>query len=79
MFFVRVFQLSGRGERGMATAEYCTGLLGVCLVAGVLVNIGGSDWFQNLLNDIVKVALDPQRLIDHMRNTGLIPWPRFLR
>lgn len=42
-----------RDELGMTTAEYTVGTLGACTVGGVLVKIGQSDWF----GDIVKTVL----------------------
>lgn len=42
-----------RRERGMTTAEYTVGTLGACTVGGVLVKIGQSDWFGNLVQDVL--------------------------
>ncbi|MGI9084569.1 MAG: DUF4244 domain-containing protein [Aeromicrobium sp.] len=50
-----------RSERGMTTAEYTVGTLGACTVGGVLVKIGQSEWF----GDLVKGLLD--------KIPGLIP------
>ena len=43
-----------RGERGMTTAEYTVGTIGACTIGGVLVKVGQSQWF----GDIVKDLLD---------------------
>ena len=43
-----------KAERGMTTAEYTVGTLGACTIGGVLVKVGQSDWF----GDIVKGLLD---------------------
>ena len=42
-----------RDERGMATAEYAVGTLGACTVGGVLVKIGQSEWFGELVRDLI--------------------------
>ncbi|WP_040320322.1 DUF4244 domain-containing protein [Aeromicrobium marinum] len=41
-------------ERGMTTAEYAVGTVGACTVGGVLVKIGQSEWF----GDLVRGVLD---------------------
>ncbi|MGJ9412751.1 DUF4244 domain-containing protein [Aeromicrobium sp. CF4.19] len=45
--------LRPRSERGMTTAEYTVGTLGACTVGGVLVKIGQSDWFGDLVRDVL--------------------------
>lgn len=40
-------------EQGMSTAEYTVGTLGACTVGGVLVKIGQSDWFGDLLQNVI--------------------------
>ena len=42
-----------RGERGMTTAEYTVGTLGACTIGGVLVKIGQSEWFGDLVKDLI--------------------------
>ena len=42
-----------RRERGMTTAEYTVGTLGACTVGGVLVKIGQSEWFGDLVKDLL--------------------------
>ncbi|MCW2831888.1 MAG: hypothetical protein JWP31_2580 [Aeromicrobium sp.] len=42
-----------RGERGMSTAEYTVGTLGACTIGGVLVKIGQSPWFGDLVKDLL--------------------------
>lgn len=42
-----------RNERGMTTAEYTVGTLGACTVGGVLVKIGQSEWFGDLVKDLL--------------------------
>lgn len=46
--------LNARAERGMATAEYAVGTVGACTIGSVLVKVGQSDWF----GDMVKGLLD---------------------
>jgi hypothetical protein len=42
----------GRDERGMSTVEYSVGTLGACTIGGVLVKIGQSEWFGDLVRDV---------------------------
>ncbi len=50
-----VARASRRGRQdGMTTAEYAVGTLGACTVGGVLVKIGQSEWF----GDLVKYVID---------------------
>jgi hypothetical protein len=42
-----------RGERGMTTSEYAVGTLGACTIGGVLVKIGQSEWFGDLVKDLL--------------------------
>ena len=52
--FVRSwFSRERRDELGMTTAEYAVGTLGACTVGGVLVKIGQSDWFGDLVKDVI--------------------------
>jgi hypothetical protein len=46
--------LRQRAERGMTTAEYTVGTLGACTVGGVLVKIGQSQWFGDLVRDVLE-------------------------
>lgn len=41
-------------EQGMSTSEYAVGTLGACTIGGVLVKIGQSDWFGDLLQDVIS-------------------------
>lgn len=51
--------LTNRAERGMTTAEYTVGTVGACTIGGVLVKVGQSQWFgdmvQNLLEKIPNI------------------------
>jgi len=47
-----------RGERGMTTAEYTVGTLGACTIGGVLVKIGQSAWFGDLVKDLINKIPD---------------------
>lgn len=42
-----------RREQGMTTAEYAVGTLGACTVGGVLVKVGQSEWFGELVRDVI--------------------------
>ena len=46
-------QLLRRAEGGMTTAEYTVGTLGACTIGGVLVKIGQSPWFGDLVKDLI--------------------------
>lgn len=45
-------------ERGMSTAEYAVGTLGACTVGGVLVKIGQSEWFGDMLQNVISKIPD---------------------
>ncbi len=45
-------QLRRRSERGMTTAEYTVGTLGACTVGGVLVKVGQSEWFGDMVQNL---------------------------
>ncbi|GAA2081446.1 hypothetical protein GCM10009821_22610 [Aeromicrobium halocynthiae] len=42
-----------RAEQGMSTAEYAVGTVGACTVGGVLVKIGQSEWFGDMVREII--------------------------
>jgi hypothetical protein len=42
-----------RAEHGMTTAEYTVGTLGACTIGGVLVKIGQSEWFGDIIKDLI--------------------------
>jgi Protein of unknown function (DUF4244) len=43
-----------RAELGMTTAEYTVGTLGACTIGGVLVKIGQSQWFGDLIEGLLN-------------------------
>ncbi len=47
-----------RAERGMTTAEYTVGTLGACTIGGVLVKIGQSEWFGDLVKGLINKIPD---------------------
>ena len=50
-----LFRNSSRhGERGMSTSEYAVGTIGACTIGGVLVKIGQSEWFGDLVRDVLS-------------------------
>lgn len=51
-------KLLARGERGMSTAEYAVGTVGACTIGGVLVKIGQSEWFGQLVRDVLDKIPD---------------------
>lgn len=50
--------LQRRADRGMTTAEYTVGTLGACTIGGVLVKIGQSEWFGDLVKDLINKIPD---------------------
>ncbi|HWV27125.1 MAG TPA: DUF4244 domain-containing protein [Aeromicrobium sp.] len=50
----RQLRAATRDEQGMSTAEYAVGTLGACTIGGVLVKIGQSDWFGELVRDVLS-------------------------
>jgi hypothetical protein len=53
-------------EAGATTAEYAVGTLGAASLASVLMFLGIDAWYADLLWDLVRQALDPGRLLDHL-------------
>jgi hypothetical protein len=47
-----------RAERGMTTAEYTVGTLGACTIGGVLVKVGQSEWFGDIVKDLISKIPD---------------------
>ena len=47
-----------RAERGMSTVEYSVGTLGACTIGGVLVKIGQSEWFGDLVKQVIDKIPD---------------------
>lgn len=45
-------------ERGMSTSEYAVGTLGACTIGGVLVKVGQSEWFGDLMQDLITKIPD---------------------
>lgn len=46
-------KLRTRAEQGMTTAEYTVGTLGACTIGGVLVKVGQSEWFGDIVKDLI--------------------------
>ena len=53
LFRIRPHRRHGT-EHGMTTAEYTVGTLGACTVGGVLVKIGQSEWFGDLVKGLLE-------------------------
>jgi hypothetical protein len=45
-----------RRDDGMTTAEYAVGTVAACGFAGVLIELLGSDWIQELLKSVIGNA-----------------------
>lgn len=46
--------IARRREAGLTTAEYAVGTLGACTIGGVLAEVGKSDWFGNLVQNLIS-------------------------
>jgi hypothetical protein len=53
-----MMHLQRLAERGMTTAEYTVGTLGACTIGGVLVKVGQSEWFGDLVEDLIQKIPD---------------------
>jgi hypothetical protein len=51
---------------GATTAEYAVGTLGAVSLAAVLIHLGVDPWFAELVWDVLRAALDPALLRDHL-------------
>ncbi|AWB91003.1 DUF4244 domain-containing protein [Aeromicrobium chenweiae] len=51
-------KLRARVEQGMTTAEYTVGTLGACTIGGVLVKVGQSEWFGDIVKDLIEKIPD---------------------
>jgi hypothetical protein len=47
-------KLLNRDEVGMSTSEYAVGTIGACTIGGVLVKIGQSEWFGDLVKGVLE-------------------------
>ena len=46
---MRIIRNRRRQEAGMVTSEYAVGTVGSCGVAGALIGLANSDWFQEFI------------------------------
>jgi len=46
---MRLINNRRRQEAGMVTSEYAVGTIGSCGVAGALITLAGTDWFQGFV------------------------------
>ena len=53
-------------DLGATTAEYAVGTLGAVSLASFLMYLGVDPWYAELLWDVVRDALDPSLLLDHL-------------
>lgn len=44
-------------DAGMSTAEYAVGTVGACTIGGVLVKVGQSQWFGDVVKDIISAGI----------------------
>lgn len=45
-------------EKGMATAEYATGMLGAVVIATILIRFGNESWFYEQLKEVFSTIMD---------------------
>ena len=50
--------MSRKNELGMSTAEYAVGTVGACTIGSVLVKVGQSEWFGELVRDVISKIPD---------------------
>jgi len=53
-------------ESGATTAEYAVGTLGAVSLASILISLGVDPWFAHLFWDLMRDALDPTLLLNHL-------------
>ena len=53
-------------EAGATTAEYAVGTLGAVSLASILISLGVDPWFADLIWGVLRDALDPGLLLDHL-------------
>ena len=53
-------------EAGATTAEYAVGTLGAVTLASILIHLGVDPWYADLISDVVRDALDPGLLLNHL-------------
>ena len=46
--------LTTRAEDGMTTAEYAVGTVGACTIGSVLVKVGQSEWFGDIVKGLIE-------------------------
>ncbi|MEO6470528.1 MAG: DUF4244 domain-containing protein [Aeromicrobium sp.] len=46
--------VTNKAEQGMTTAEYSVGTLGACTVGSVLVKVGQSEWFGEIVQNLFE-------------------------
>lgn len=44
-------------DLGMSTAEYAVGTVGACTIGGVLVKVGQSPWFGDLVKHVIDAGI----------------------
>lgn len=53
-------------DAGATTAEYAVGTLGAVSLAAILIHLGVDPWYADLISDVIRDALDPGLLLDHL-------------
>ena len=61
-------------ESGATTAEYAVGTVCAVGVAAVLVRLGLDPWYADWVWDLIRHALDPNLLLDHLPSLSRLPW-----
>ncbi len=55
-------------DRGTTTSEYAVGTLGAATCGAVLLSLARSDWFPDLLEELLRGALEPFTLVELLRD-----------
>lgn len=56
-----------RDERGTATSEYAVGTLGAAACGAALISLARTDWFPDLVEQLLRGALEPFTLVELVR------------
>jgi hypothetical protein len=55
---MRIIRNRRRDEAGMVTSEYAVGTVGSCGVAGALITLASTDWFQGFIKGFLNKVTD---------------------
>lgn len=61
-------------EAGVTTAEFAVGTLGTATIAAILIYLGVDPWYADVLENVIRHALDPNGLLKHLESLPRFPW-----